>query len=707
MGANRTEIFNVKRLVAPITYMVQSGDDMLDIDTSSGGLTTIYIPNIVENGLNLSGKTFTINDISNNASVGNINIVCLGGDTINNFTSLSLSTDGISTNIVQVDRTRYLATTNVAGGTSVPLMISVTYTGLVSLITANALMAGQQYLITDFQTIYDQPDYDVFGNSKPTVSTLSGGTEPLIVKAVTNNTISNLAFSTVYPSDHILYDWTFQTTEYMAVNAKGRITERVSYEDNNRTNYDHRVVLFKRYDNGSGAYDQINDNGNPSLDFYTFNGGENNYIGNTPETLIIPTPFYLPNNIFQSISVNNTIANYCYNNTVIGEFKGNFIGDNFNNNVITLAPYSKSFAFDNNNIGNVFRFNQINLLDDFLSNNIGNYFQYNLNINGNFSYNHIGNGFSSNTNIGTGFVGNIIGNNFSSNVDIAVNFQYNQIGNGFQGNTNIGNDFSSNQINNNFQGNTDIGANFASNHISNGFSANSTIGNTFASNHIGNGFNSNTNIGDYFQNNQIGDSFSQNDKIGNNFQNNVIGYYFSGNSMIDTNFSDNQIGTNFNGNDTIGNGFANNVIGNYFEFNTTIGNDFSQNYIGFAFEYNNTIGNNFSDNQIENGFSYNFQIFDNFQNNQIGNYFQSNSYINPNFNGNVIGSYFKSNIDILTNFRQNNIISDNVLGYSFSLSTYVYGNYTKNIIRGNAGTLYLEYFDEGTTNWAYVTPINS
>jgi len=40
------KLSNVRRLVAPITYMVLDIDDMIDVDTSSGGLTTLYIPNI-------------------------------------------------------------------------------------------------------------------------------------------------------------------------------------------------------------------------------------------------------------------------------------------------------------------------------------------------------------------------------------------------------------------------------------------------------------------------------------------------------------------------------------------------------------------------------------------------------------------------------------------------------------------------------------
>ena len=106
------KLSNVRRLVAPITYMVLDIDDMIDVDTSSGGLTTLYIPNIVANGYDQVPKKIYINDVSNNASVGKITVVCIGGNTINNAPSIVLETNGVSAEIEIADRTRYLANLN-------------------------------------------------------------------------------------------------------------------------------------------------------------------------------------------------------------------------------------------------------------------------------------------------------------------------------------------------------------------------------------------------------------------------------------------------------------------------------------------------------------------------------------------------------------------------------------------------------------------
>jgi hypothetical protein len=76
------------------------------------------------------------------------------------------------------------------------------------------------------------------------------------------------------------------------------------------------------------------------------------------------------------------------------------------------------------------------------------------------------------------------------------------------------------------------------------------------------------------------------------------------------------------------------------------------------------------------------------------------------FNNNVIANGFTSNINIGNNFQLNNILVS-VVGYDFSLSTFVYTNYTKNIFIANLGSLYLEYFDEVGIQYLYVTPINS
>lgn len=106
------KLSNVRRLVAPITYMVLDIDDMIDVDTSSGGLTTLYIPNIVQNGYDQVPKKIYINDVSNNASVGKITVVCIGGNTINNLPQIVLDSNGVSAEIEIADRTRYIANLN-------------------------------------------------------------------------------------------------------------------------------------------------------------------------------------------------------------------------------------------------------------------------------------------------------------------------------------------------------------------------------------------------------------------------------------------------------------------------------------------------------------------------------------------------------------------------------------------------------------------
>jgi hypothetical protein len=123
--------------------------------------------------------------------------------------------------------------------------IEVTYETLTKLIENSNLITASHYIITDFRTCYDQPDYTVNGNS-------TNGTykqadiEPIIVMATSENTLASDAYQPKYPNDKIKYDWTWNETEKSAGVAYGRITERID-EWNNRTDYDHRTILFKRY----------------------------------------------------------------------------------------------------------------------------------------------------------------------------------------------------------------------------------------------------------------------------------------------------------------------------------------------------------------------------------------------------------------------------------------------------------------------------
>lgn len=129
---------------------------------------------------------------------------------------------------------------------STDLSVSVTYSELVEKITGSTLNTGSLYTISDFQTCYDQPDYDYYGNPIFSGNSRQADVDPIIVLATSPNTISYEAYQPSYPRDLIKYDWTWNTTEITNSPAKGRITERID-EYNNRTDYDHRAIKFKRY----------------------------------------------------------------------------------------------------------------------------------------------------------------------------------------------------------------------------------------------------------------------------------------------------------------------------------------------------------------------------------------------------------------------------------------------------------------------------
>lgn len=210
-----------------------------------------------------------------------------------------------------------------------------TLSGTYDEITA-ALIAGidtetySAVRITDFQTIYDQPDFDNAGTAKVAVVTkTSSVTEPLLIGLLNTHTLKPEAYSALYPKDQIRYDISFSQTEVMAAPAKGRITERIDHL-NNRTDYDHRHVLFLRYESApaSGIFNQYKDNGGATQEFTTFQFAQeiidgfpegfsnNNYIGDYAILFSLYTnPFLLSNNVFGKIAEANQMPTYTVNNT--------------------------------------------------------------------------------------------------------------------------------------------------------------------------------------------------------------------------------------------------------------------------------------------------------------------------------------------------------------------------------------------------------
>lgn len=133
----------------------------------------------------------------------------------------------------------------VGSGLSYTPVISTTYNNLYNLYTSGQFATGSYYLISDFYTIYEQPDFYFDGTLKSQGVTKTSPVRPLVVFAMTFNTLSPYASQIAFSKDRIKYDITWNRTEFND-NARGRITERID-EYNNRTDYDHRSVLFRRY----------------------------------------------------------------------------------------------------------------------------------------------------------------------------------------------------------------------------------------------------------------------------------------------------------------------------------------------------------------------------------------------------------------------------------------------------------------------------
>ena len=578
---------------------------------------------------------------------------------------------------------------------SVSIYEEVTHSELYSNLTGATLTPGKHYLITDFKTCYDQPDYDHDGNAITTGNYKEGNVSPILVLATATDKISEHAFQPQYSGDTIQYDPFFILTEVTAGEAFGRITYRID-DKGNAFDYDFREVLFKRYNTYSAEQIYV---GKVSIDYLgvvtgvgtTFTNistgdvigivSSNAYNVDFYEVVSIDTDTSMivtgrtinsENNTFYTDSVtesgmsykqSNVISNtgfseyntftdydYCFNNTC-GNRVANTIdaGDTFllSNNVFRGDPYR------DNSFGSNFRNNTFN--DDCTSNTIS----------GNFYGNVIRDDFDNNT-ISSDFYDNMIICDFQNNI-IQENFNNNNLGDS------DGHDFSNNLIMGSFYSNFYTGYDHFTNNILKSSFNNNIIQSGFDDNVVSN-FNNNV-INDSFNNNTVGDNFYTN-IIYHSFNNNTIGFDFHNNTLgtinNQNNFKDNHIGNNFKANlivgqfddNKIGNDFGGNEIESYF-LNNNIGNTFESNDIGLDFQ-NNFILNNFTGNGIGDDFKYN-QIGNNFTSNNIDDGF---GFGGSNSRGNVIGNYFNDNT-IGEYFYNNNIgdeFENNTVGNSFQFN---------------------------------------
>ena len=233
-------------------------------------------------------------------------------------------------------------------------IVDLTHSQLQSLIGSNGLIRGILYNITDYATMYYQPDYDSGGNLKSSCVFKTETIETLIVEAISTNTLSDIAYSPLFPKDKIKYDATitsaFNYGGALPTHAiKGRIIERID-EWGNRTDYDHRTVKFIRYDDGSGNYTVINDNSNSSEEFLTF--GSNYANGGIITDNYMNGFYYLRDDwgfefnnivILGGFVISNNVTGVCYNNTFSGDVNSNTFSGNVDSNTFSGSVNSSTF----------------------------------------------------------------------------------------------------------------------------------------------------------------------------------------------------------------------------------------------------------------------------------------------------------------------------------------------------------------------------
>jgi len=571
--------------------------------------------------------------------------------------------------------------------------VEVTYDELYSLYTGGTLTPGIFYLITDFQTCYDQPNYD---NNKTPIfvgNYMTGSTEPIVLISTSISGFSPTIYSTLYPQDKITYDITWNTTEITSSPAKGRITERID-NFNNRTDYDHRSILFKRYDGYS-----YNENSplNGLIGISGITGTTGVLYGNTGTTFnsnfgtgaIVSIPNLNPA-FFEIISVESDSLAIISGVTISGTDSAPYytgIDDGTisyyqpnlrENDVFEYTTFGD--AIDNSGAVNNYIGNQSNLYLEFgngdflLANNVLLSGSSRNNTIGNGSYNNTFNDDCDNNQIGDGFYnnstnddfdGNIIGENFNNNY-ITSNFNNNRIGSDFDFNILLGGSFYRNNIGNDFANNVWINGDFQNNEIGNQFN-NNNIYDDFYNNDIGNGYNNNQSYSQYYRN-----------LIGNGYANNTIYSEFYENN-IEHVFGDNTIGTDL----TIGAyNFNRNIIGSGF-YNNSISGETSNNRIGEQFE-NNTIYSDFTDNQIFNQFKGNM-TYQSFYQNRIDWGFGGNQF-SGTCAGNTFGPTIDSNDflgDVYSNIFKGAVFG-NTIGNNFTTNNIGFG-FISNVIGENFG----------------------
>lgn len=515
------------RIEDTIDYVLQSDPETGVVQKINGNTPE----NLVVSGFTINGPfRYTLGDQVNGYVLTIIDGVAVWQSS-NNGSSGSFGSSGTSgvTGISGSSGTSGVRGTSGSSGANgantIPLY-QVTYDNFRDKITAGALIEGGYYEITDYKTYYDQPNFDNLGVAITTGNYKQSDTvEPIIVFALANNKISTDAYQAAYPNDKIKYDWTYNLTEVTNSPAKGRIIERID-EFNNRTDYDHRNILFKRYTSYVADYN----NQYPGVINMAGSGDGAEIVGTGTrftQNLSVGDVIYIGNRNREfrvtQISSNTrmTVSGKTYGDTNSSPYYDTYQFDLSykENNVDTNFTEHLTFTYNtntyiNNYIGNYGNLRTWGSNSFYLPNNVFTGGSHINNTLGDYSYNNTFDAGCSDNVIGSYFYNNTCDDDFDNNVIttrfynnyISANFQHNTTGYDFYGNIITSSDFYRNQIGTQFYSNRIFGA--------------------FYKNQIGNYFQSNT-IRNYFYENKVYDSFISN-TTPINFRYNEIKYPVNG-----------------------------------------------------------------------------------------------------------------------------------------------------------------------------------
>lgn len=177
--------------------------------------------------------------------------------------------------------------------------------------SANTLISGNKYLISDAQTKYKQEVTDAI--------ITAAAPEPLLLLATSTSTLETFARSILYPKDIIHYDILDVTCEDGLTARKGKITYRLDTIIKQEADFDFRNVLSRSASNtnvntfGSGCINNSIDLSNPITSNY-------------------------PNIILGDNCENNEFKYGCFNIELGDNAKNNTFHENIKNLDLTLQP---------------------------------------------------------------------------------------------------------------------------------------------------------------------------------------------------------------------------------------------------------------------------------------------------------------------------------------------------------------------------------